>query len=166
MMTVLSLDLQILKALASERRIEILKCLDQRRMTLSELSGMLDLAPPTVLKHLEHLTAAGLVALKEDGHRWKYYELTDPGLAVMRASPDLKVVILLSFAGAAAMVAGICAGCLYFILPGSDGGVPFQDGQWSPDLCVISLVLLLLSIVLWFFAMVGWRRTLAEVELV
>lgn len=67
------------KALGSKTRIEILKKLKSRRMTLSELSGVLGMHASTVGEHLEILRSAGLVSRADEGYKWKYYFLTKEG---------------------------------------------------------------------------------------
>ncbi len=52
-MSKLIIDRKALFALASETRIEILKKLDKRRMTLTELSESLNMSKTTVKEHLD-----------------------------------------------------------------------------------------------------------------
>lgn len=74
------LDPALLKVLASDTRLDILKLLRQRRMTLTELANALGLKKATILEHLERLTGAGLVRRRDDEERlWIYYELTRRG---------------------------------------------------------------------------------------
>ena len=82
--------------LASETRIEILKRLDSRRKTVTELSKELNLTKSTVHKHLEKLTTAGLVEKKENERKWVYYELTKKSKAILHPHELAKIVILLS----------------------------------------------------------------------
>lgn len=72
--------------------------MDQRQKTQTELAEELELAVPTVLEHLEHLTAAGLVQrVQEDIERkWKYYKLTKTGRKLISKSP-INVVLILAF---------------------------------------------------------------------
>mgnify|MGYP001085550364 CR=1 FL=1 len=82
--------------LASETRIEILKRLDSRRKTVTELSRELNLTKSTVHKHLEKLANAGLVEKKENENKWVYYELTKKSRAILHPHELTKIVILLS----------------------------------------------------------------------
>jgi DNA-binding transcriptional ArsR family regulator len=66
-------------ALAVDSRVKILKALRERRKTLSELSTELGLSPSSTKEHLEKLVDAALIEKMEEGHKWKYYELTKKG---------------------------------------------------------------------------------------
>lgn len=79
----ITLDMASFKTLASDSRIAILKSLDERRKTLTELSKRFDLSASTVKEHMEKLTEADLVRLVDDGHKWKYYELTRKGRQIL-----------------------------------------------------------------------------------
>ncbi len=77
------LDRAAFRALASDTRVEILKELDKRRKTLTELSDSVGLAVATVKEHMSSLTSSGLVEVKDEGRKWKYYELTGKGKAIL-----------------------------------------------------------------------------------
>lgn len=103
----ITLDQESFKALASEVRVGILKRLDDRRQTVTDLSNFLSLSKPTLLEHLEKLQAAGLVKRLEEGRKWIYYELSDKGRKILR--PE-RVAIVLALSNAAALMAlGIVA---------------------------------------------------------
>lgn len=93
MSTTITLDIQSLKALAAEARLSILKYLQKRRHTVSELAKLLELSVPTVKEHLLHLVKADLVQKHDDGRKWKYYSLTKKGRAIVK--PEEKKFILL-----------------------------------------------------------------------
>ena len=78
------------EVLASETRLDILKILSTRRMTVTELADTLDLAKSTVHHHLQRLADAGLVAADDDGRAWVYYALTQEGQGLLqpRRHPD------------------------------------------------------------------------------
>ena len=84
----------VLKAIGADTRIEILKALEQRQKTQSELATELKLSAPTVLEHLDHLASAGLVEKMEEGRKWKYYKLTETGKKIISKTP-VNVVMLL-----------------------------------------------------------------------
>jgi len=86
----ITIDRQTFKALAADSRIEILKFLDKRRHTQSELSVELRLSVPTVKEHLDALEKAGLVKKSEEGYKWKYYALTEKAKCLL--DPDRKKV--------------------------------------------------------------------------
>src|SRR5256886_161696 len=75
----ITLDQESFRALASDVRVEILKRLDARRETVTDLSNLLTLSKPTLLEHLEKLQSAGLVKRIDEGRKWIYYELSDKG---------------------------------------------------------------------------------------
>ncbi|MFO8133766.1 MAG: winged helix-turn-helix domain-containing protein [Thermoplasmatota archaeon] len=103
------IDRDTFSALASDTRIDILKELDERRKTLSELSRSLDTNKSAVYKHLNKLTDVGLIKKEEDtGHKWKYYQLTWRGKHLLHPQ-KMKIRVLLSGAGAAAAAAVIAA---------------------------------------------------------
>jgi DNA-binding transcriptional ArsR family regulator len=89
------LDRKSFEALAVESRVRILKSLRQRRKTLSELAEEMKLSVSGVKEHLQVLERAELVSKMDDGHKWKYYELTKKGSEVV-APKELRVWILLS----------------------------------------------------------------------
>ncbi|MBR9678243.1 MAG: winged helix-turn-helix transcriptional regulator [Nanoarchaeota archaeon] len=80
----LSLDRQSFKVLASDTRVNILKRLGKRRMTLSELSKSFGMSVSTIKEHLDNLSNAGLVDKKDEGRKWKYYELTGKGEGLVK----------------------------------------------------------------------------------
>lgn len=92
----ITIERDVFKALASDTRIEILKFLDKRRHTQSELAVSLKLSVPTVKEHLDAMGKAGLVKQIDEGYKWKYYELTEKSKCIL--DPERKKVwILLGF---------------------------------------------------------------------
>ncbi len=77
------LDRAAFRALASDTRVDILRILDKRRKTLTELADDLGLAVATVKEHMVSLSNSGLIIVKDEGRKWKYYELTEKGKAVL-----------------------------------------------------------------------------------
>ena len=67
---------RVMKALSDPSRVKILKLLQQKMMCVCELQGALELAQPTVSKHLRMLEKAGLVIGEKDG-LWVNYSLSD-----------------------------------------------------------------------------------------
>lgn len=90
----LKLDSKTFKALSSEKRVEMLKLLKERRHTQSEIAGELGLAVPTVKEHLSALVHAGLVEMQDEGRKWKYFALTKSGKSVL-APEETKIWIML-----------------------------------------------------------------------
>ena len=87
-----TLDKSKLHAISSTTRTKILKALKERRKTLSELSFELKYAPSTMSDHLRILVKSGLIKKVEEGHKWKYYELTLLGKSI--GSPEIKWYVL------------------------------------------------------------------------
>ena len=67
---------KVMKALSDPNRIKIIKLLQQKYMCVCELQAALNLAQPTVSKHLKILEEAGFVDFQKDG-LWVDYHLTD-----------------------------------------------------------------------------------------
>jgi DNA-binding transcriptional ArsR family regulator len=110
------LDKKAFKALSSERRVAVLKSLGRRRKMLVELSNELGMSPSTMKEHMDSLVGAGLVAKIDDGHKWKYYELTRAGRNVVNPGETRIWVII-----------GISAVALLFTSYGFLGG--FQQAS-------------------------------------
>jgi len=68
--------IRVMKALSDPNRVKILKMLQHRVMCVCEIKAALDLAQPTVSRHLKVLENAGLVGYKKDG-LWVNYHITD-----------------------------------------------------------------------------------------
>src|SRR5256885_2653392 len=112
-----TLDQASFRALASEVRVEVLKKLDERRMTVTDLANALDLSKPTLLEHLEKLQTAELVKRIDEGRKWIYYELTGRGKKILHPERVTIVVSLclsmfLAAAGIFALAAGLTSGML------------------------------------------------------
>jgi len=144
----ITLDQESFRALASDVRVEVLKRLDARRETVTDLSNLLALSKPTLLEHLEKLQKAGLVKRIDEGRKWIYYELTDKGRKILH--PE-RVAITLAL-GAAVVLAAI--GAFYLLIAGgvsSAGQTPSTNGpSMTEDLHaspgILGLVLVLLSL--------------------
>ena len=92
----MEIDKKTIKALSADRRVEILKSLKQRRKMPSELSRELDLAPSTIVEHLNILEEAGLVLRKETGRKWIYYELTNKGESLITPKIPVQFILMLT----------------------------------------------------------------------
>jgi DNA-binding transcriptional ArsR family regulator len=101
----ITLDKEVFKTLASGTRIDIIKSLDRRRKTLSELSKQFGMSVSTVKEHLDNLVSVGLIEQKDEGHKWKYYELTKKGKDILHPE-DKKIWILLGVSVLAMIVIG------------------------------------------------------------
>jgi ArsR family transcriptional regulator, arsenate/arsenite/antimonite-responsive transcriptional repressor len=68
--------IKVMKALSDPNRVKIIKMLQQRFLCVCEMKAALNIAQPTVSKHLKLLEDAGLVAYEKDG-LWVNYRLAD-----------------------------------------------------------------------------------------
>jgi ArsR family transcriptional regulator len=67
--------IKIMKALSDPNRVKIVKLLQHKRdMCVCELKSLLQIAQPTVSKHLKILEEAGLVEYRKDG-LWVNYSI-------------------------------------------------------------------------------------------
>ena len=71
---------RLLKALANETRLKILRLLSKREMCVCELTVALDLTQPTASHHLNILENMGLIRDKKEG-KWVFYSVARPELA-------------------------------------------------------------------------------------
>ncbi len=72
----LKIYLKVVKALSDRSRVKIIKMLQCREMCVCELQAALELAQPSVSKHLRILEEAGLVESRKAG-MWVNYRLAD-----------------------------------------------------------------------------------------
>ncbi len=93
------------KALSSESRTTILKMLAERNYTLSELSAKTGMAAPTVKQHATILAETGLIELRDEGRKWKYYALTRRGRDVLGAQKPQQTNNVLIILGSTIIVA-------------------------------------------------------------
>ena len=67
---------RVMKALSDPNRVKIVKMLQRKAMCVCEMQAALEVAQPTVSKHLKILEEAGLVGFKKDG-LWVNYHLSN-----------------------------------------------------------------------------------------
>ena len=93
----ITLDKKAFDVLASETRLNILKKLNSRRMTVTELSKILNLSKSAVYEHLEKLMNADFVKKNDNNNTNRvYYELTGKGIAILHPHERIKIITLLS----------------------------------------------------------------------
>lgn len=158
-----TLDQESFRALASEVRIEILKMLDTRRMTVTDLSNALSLSKSTLLEHLERLQAAALVKRIDEGRKWIYYELTSKGRRILHPE-RVKIVVALATAvplvavGAIALLAGM-QGILTPAAGGPTAEVRLMSVATTASYAtLLGVGLIALAAIPLFFAFLFWRR--------
>lgn len=75
----MAVTVKSLQALTSGGRMQVLRCLRQRRMTAAEVSTALNIHKSSAHKHLSRLSDAGFVTRHDDDRVWVYYSLTPHG---------------------------------------------------------------------------------------
>lgn len=109
----ITLDREAFKVLASDTRLDILKALDERPMTVSELGRKLELNKATVFEHLEKLVAAGLVKKQDHEDRmWVYYSLSWKARRILH--PERVTIALLFSTALATLLSGLTVAAEYF----------------------------------------------------
>jgi len=93
-MTKITLDRETFKALASDTRLNILKSLDGKKMSLNDIIQATNLNKATLHEHMTKLNEAGLVKKHERvGHKWVYYQLTWKGESLLHPE-NTRIVVL------------------------------------------------------------------------
>ncbi len=124
------LDQATFKALATESRISILKHLKSRRYMQSELAKLLDLAVPTVKEHLDAMDKAGLVLRIDEGRKWKYYELSPKGRALLAPEEESQQLWVMLSVTSLAVLGGL-AGLIRSRLAPYFSGEVYSGSQGS-----------------------------------
>lgn len=130
----ITLDREVFKALASDTRLDILKALDERQKTVTELAKQLELNKSTVLEHLEKLEVVGLIQKVEQDveRKWVYWQLTWTGRRLLHPE-QIKVALLLSTA-VGALASAVAALWLWRrsgVAPGGDADSEAMPGIMS-----------------------------------
>jgi DNA-binding transcriptional ArsR family regulator len=165
-----TLDQASFRALASEVRVEVLKRLDERRMTVTDLANALQLSKPTLLEHLEKLQAAELVKRIDEGRKWIYYDLTGRGKKILHPERVTIVVSLcLSFflaaSGIVAIASGLTSGVLYG--PGAGPSTTYQPQSAGFSSSIPPLLLVgfgLAAAGLWFIGVALFFKVRGDVR--
>ncbi len=71
--------LEMLKALADDSRLTLIRVLHEQEHTVTDLAGLLNLSEPTVSHHLAKLRENGLVNLRMAGNQ-RFYRVNETGL--------------------------------------------------------------------------------------
>ena len=101
------IDRDVLKVLAVDTRMDILKILGEGARTPSDISKKLNKSDATIVEHLEVLIKSGLVKkVEQPGKKWVFYTLTDRGQGIISSKSRHLIIILstsiLAIAGSAA----------------------------------------------------------------
>jgi DNA-binding transcriptional ArsR family regulator len=93
-MSKVTLDMNTFKALASDTRLDILKSLDGKKMSLNDICKATNLNKATLHEHLAKLHEAGLVKRNErEGHKWVYYKLSWMGECLLHPE-NTRIVVM------------------------------------------------------------------------
>jgi len=148
----IALDKKALGVLSSDTRANILKSLDVRRMTASELSRRLNLPKSTIYENLDRLVDTDLVKKNDNGNKWIYYELTEKGRRLLHPHEMTKIILLLSSA-ALSFVGGIIE--MYWFIKSTfpelkeEEIVPLYEQKYL----IFGVILLLLSVLFSYLAL-------------
>ena len=166
-MSKIVIDRDVFVALASDTRIEILKQLDERRKTLSEITKKVDCNKSAVHKHLSKLVEAGLVKKEETEHKWVYYSLTGKGKSILHPE-KFKLTLLLS--SAIVSLAGAIISAFIYLKEKSPEHIKIMgNGSYRADAVgggsggggttpYFIIIFVLASIVLFIAAIFVWRK--------
>ncbi len=148
----IALDKKTLGVLSSDTRANILKSLDIRRMTASELSRGLNLPKSSIHENLDRLVDTNLVKKNDNGNKWVYYELTEKGRRLLHPHEMTKIIILLSSA-ALSFVGGIIE--MYLFIKSTFPELEKEEEivlLYEPKYLVFGVILLLLSVLFSYLA--------------
>jgi DNA-binding transcriptional ArsR family regulator len=91
-----NLDINSFKALASDTRLNILKTLDGKKLSLNDLARSTNLHKVTLHEHLSRLNEAGFIKkIEREGHKFVYYQLSWKGQSLLHPE-NTRIVILFS----------------------------------------------------------------------
>lgn len=137
-----------ISGLDSENRLKILKILNGKRATISELSRSLNVSKSTTLYHILRLSEIGFVNRLDNGERkWVYYELSRKGRTVIQTK-KITVGLLLS-SSVLSLIAGILQVERYIE---SVRRIPVVKGVFIPSEAVLysGIIFLFISAMLFF----------------
>jgi len=146
----IALDKKTLGVLSSDTRANILKSIDIRRMTASELSRSLNLPKSMIHENLDRLVDTDLVRKSDDGNKWIYYELTEKGRRLLHPHEMTKIIILLSSA-ALSFVGGIIE-IYWFIKSIFPEEVMRRVPLYEPKYLIFGVILLSLGVLFLYLA--------------
>lgn len=172
----ITLDRAVFKALASDTRLDILKALDERQKTVTELARELDLNKATVFEHLEKLAEVGLIQKLEDERKWVYWQLTWTGRRLLH--PETITLALVLSTALGSLLTAAAAAWLWTrsnVAPAMDAvaedapslmaktveAAPPPEVAHDPTLLAAAIAFGLVFVALAFFGARVWRRARA-----
>ena len=135
---------EIFDALSSETRLKILKKLDERRKTVTELAKELNCHKSAIHRHLQKLMEAGLIKKNEDERKWVYYSLTLTAKNILH--PE-RVEILLLLSSIISFITGIF---IFYSTRKGEGGASIMEHEETIPYAGIFFVILAFIFVLLF----------------
>ena len=88
-------DRDVLKVLAVDTRMNILKELSQGNRTPSDLGKRLNKTDATIVEHLNALCKAGLVSrIEQPGKKWVFYSLTERGYGIIKSKSRKLIIVI------------------------------------------------------------------------
>ncbi len=167
---------QLLKALVSDTRRDIVKTLSEGNRTPSDLSRLLKKSKSTIVEHLQKLTDAGLVEKTEKpGHKWVFYSLTRKGESYVSKKSQRLVIILssvfLSIIGGVISLVGYLGKAPRVLadseekvisVPGAATGEIFNSPTTTPWLLYLSIGLFVLALAGIFVLIVMKKKRMFE----
>lgn len=89
------IDRNVLKIVAVDTRMDILKELSEGSRTPADLGKRLNKTSSTIVEHLDILCRAGLVKkIEQPGKKWIFYTLTEKGEGIVSSKTKRLVIIL------------------------------------------------------------------------
>lgn len=149
------LDIDSMKALSCDTRVDILKLLKKRRATLSELSKALKKSKPALIKHLDLLVASEMVVKEDDGRKWIYYDLTEKGRMVVT---DKKKSFILLLSSIITLITGFSILLNYFKITKPIMHIAAFDTIGTGILMHLSIVLLMIGVLLFVLSYINIAR--------
>lgn len=150
------IDKNCFQVLSSDTRVAILKALDLKSMTITEISSNFGLAKSTVHEHLSAMANIGLIRKHENRNKWVYYLLTDKAINIMHPHDKTKIMILLT---SSLVTFTLGSSGIYRFIKGDI----FQAGEGTifhdPMQFFFGEILLAITFTLWYFAFRLWKRT-------
>ena len=156
-------DEELLKALTSDTRRNIVRTLSEGDRNPTDLSRLLKKSKSTIVEHLEKLMKAGLVEKNErPGHKWVFYSLTRKGESYVSKKSQRLVIILssvfLSIIGGVFSLVGYLGKTSRVLSGGGEKVMGFPEAAVGEVLNTVKSTtpwLLYLSIGLFVLALIG-----------